>query len=532
MCNSAERPCAAASECHISEADLLIILDSSSSVKFDNFQKVKGFTKSLLNTFQLGQGRVHTAMMRSYNKLQLVISTFNDNNELDEAVDAIDNTPYDGSGTRTGEAIQYAVDNLLTEAAGRRLAVPLIAVVLTDGASQDDVGPASDALAATGASVIAIGIGNVNVDEVNRISSTSIFGSDFDELEGTVLDQITALACADVNECETDNGGCSDLCVNTGGSYYCDCSGEGMALDADLKTCVPADTLVNINECAILNGGCSHGCEDTVAGYNCTCPAGLRLGGDGLTCFDVNECAASPCSHGCANIDGGFFCECPPTHYLAEDGLNCAARASAGDCAAGFTPVGTSCMQVISTASTYADAGAACASLGGRLASVSSDGAAFHVAQLVGAGAAFVGLDNLAGAGWVNSDGAAAGFNVTGAGSCGVVSAGAIGAADCGSALPFVCEQTRAAGVVLFSRTWNTGAQGTLYFATGAGGATIQFPTSVQRITTWFCSVVSKTSSTVTVAQSTVESASSGGECQFVIDFANRRFADYTVTVA
>merc|ERR1711881_353943 len=242
---------------------------------------------------------------------------------------------------------------------------------------------------------------------------------------------------------------------------------------------------------------------------------GLRLGGDGLTCFDVNECAASPCSHGCANIDGGFFCECPPTHYLAEDGLNCAARASAGDCAAGFTPVGTSCMQVISTASTY-----------------SSAGAAFHVAQLVGAGAAFVGLDNLAGAGWVNSDGAAAAFNVTGAGSCGAVSAGAIGAADCGSALPFVCEQTRAAGVVLFSRTWNTGAQGTLYFATGAGGATIQFPTSVQRITTWFCSVVSKTSSTVTVAQSTVESASSGGECQFVIDFANRRFADYTVTVA
>ena len=29
---------------------------------------------------------------------------------------------------------------------------------------------------------------------------------------------------SDINECETDNGGCSDNCHNTPGSYYCSCN--------------------------------------------------------------------------------------------------------------------------------------------------------------------------------------------------------------------------------------------------------------------------------------------------------------------
>ena len=28
----------------------------------------------------------------------------------------------------------------------------------------------------------------------------------------------------DIDECETDNGGCSDNCYNTPGSYYCTCN--------------------------------------------------------------------------------------------------------------------------------------------------------------------------------------------------------------------------------------------------------------------------------------------------------------------
>ena len=40
----------------------------------------------------------------------------------------------------------------------------------------------------------------------------------------------------DNNECLTNRGGCSQICNNTVGSYFCDCS-EGYVLDTDKHNC-------------------------------------------------------------------------------------------------------------------------------------------------------------------------------------------------------------------------------------------------------------------------------------------------------
>ena len=40
----------------------------------------------------------------------------------------------------------------------------------------------------------------------------------------------------DVNECLDNNGGCSDNCTNTNGSYYCSCF-SGFELLSDNHTC-------------------------------------------------------------------------------------------------------------------------------------------------------------------------------------------------------------------------------------------------------------------------------------------------------
>lgn len=45
------------------------------------------------------------------------------------------------------------------------------------------------------------------------------------------------LLCRDVNECEIDNGRCSQDCVNIAGSYYCSC-GDDYQLAPDKRTCV------------------------------------------------------------------------------------------------------------------------------------------------------------------------------------------------------------------------------------------------------------------------------------------------------
>ena len=40
----------------------------------------------------------------------------------------------------------------------------------------------------------------------------------------------------DINECSIDNGGCTETCVNTNGSYYCTCN-AGYTLKQDQHSC-------------------------------------------------------------------------------------------------------------------------------------------------------------------------------------------------------------------------------------------------------------------------------------------------------
>ena len=40
----------------------------------------------------------------------------------------------------------------------------------------------------------------------------------------------------DINECSDSNGGCDDDCINTIGSFFCECD-SGYALQSNGKTC-------------------------------------------------------------------------------------------------------------------------------------------------------------------------------------------------------------------------------------------------------------------------------------------------------
>lgn len=48
---------------------------------------------------------------------------------------------------------------------------------------------------------------------------------------------ITFLSSPDVDECTVVNGGCQQGCVNTHGSFYCQCQ-AGFRLHADGRTCI------------------------------------------------------------------------------------------------------------------------------------------------------------------------------------------------------------------------------------------------------------------------------------------------------
>ena len=95
-----------------------------------------------------------------------------------------------------------------------------------------------------GAITFAIGIGaGLNKDQLNAISGSAdrtFEAADFNALSGVVLNNVQRSLCYDVNECNTNNGGCSHTCNNTQGSYFCECP-DGMHLDADFRTCVTGE---------------------------------------------------------------------------------------------------------------------------------------------------------------------------------------------------------------------------------------------------------------------------------------------------
>ncbi|CAO1412555.1 unnamed protein product [Diamesa serratosioi] len=78
----------------------------------------------------------------------------------------------------------------------------------------------------------------------------------------------------------------------------------------------PADKC-NKNECSSNNGGCSQMCVDTQAGFYCDCKPGFQLV-DNKTCEDINECEIpGSCSQLCTNERGSFKCECQ-SGYLRD----------------------------------------------------------------------------------------------------------------------------------------------------------------------------------------------------------------------
>ncbi|XP_070696913.1 collagen alpha-1(XXI) chain [Pempheris klunzingeri] len=165
--------------CRTAPCDLVFILDGSWSVEDVNFEIVKRWLVNITTSFNIGEKFTQVGVVQYSDDpvLEIPLGKFYSTKDLIKAMESIE---YMGGNTRTGAAIKFATDKLFGLSERGPQGVSRIAVVLTDGKSQDEVLKAAEAARKKGVILFAIGVGSETEaaelkDIANKPFSTYVF---------------------------------------------------------------------------------------------------------------------------------------------------------------------------------------------------------------------------------------------------------------------------------------------------------------------------------------------------------------------
>ncbi|KAG1942644.1 collagen alpha-1(VII) chain [Pimephales promelas] len=151
-------------------ADIVFLVDGSSSIGRANFVLVKSFIAGIVQPFAkvVGPNGIRFGVVQ-YSDTARVEFTFTAYLNGTELINAIENINYKGGNTRTGAGLKYIADNFFNPASIRD--VPKITILITDGKSQDNVQEPSQRLRSLGVKIFAVGIKSADPTELNLIAS-------------------------------------------------------------------------------------------------------------------------------------------------------------------------------------------------------------------------------------------------------------------------------------------------------------------------------------------------------------------------
>ncbi|XP_078069699.1 uncharacterized protein LOC144494000 [Mustelus asterias] len=334
-------------QCKSRPHDLVFIIDSSRSVRSQEFEKVKVFLANMIDTLDVGPASTRVAVINyaSSVKVEFMLNTYNNKNDMKRAVLQIE--PL-STGTMTGLAIESAMNEAFLELAGARaeeLGISKVAIIVTDGRPQDQVAEISASARAAGIEIYAVGVDRADMQSLRLMASEPLDDHVFYVETYGVIEKLTSRfmeTLCGVDMCAIGNHDCQQICVSTTTSYYCRCR-PGFILNEDKKTCSRE------NVCATGNHDCEQICVNTTTGFQCKCRPGFRLNEDQKTCSRNDMCTAGnhDCEQICESTATSYYCRCRPGFVLNEDQKTCS---PADMCAVGNHDCEHIC---VSTATSY-----------------------------------------------------------------------------------------------------------------------------------------------------------------------------------
>uniref|UniRef100_A0A8C7Z0S6 Collagen alpha-1(VII) chain n=1 Tax=Oryzias sinensis TaxID=183150 RepID=A0A8C7Z0S6_9TELE len=187
--------------CGRSKADIVFLVDESSSIGVNNFIKMRDFMFRMATYFPvIGPQGTQIAVVHYSDepRVEFRLSDFKDRNSVLRAIRGL---RYVGGNTKTGKGIGYVLQELFQESLGMRQSVPHVLVLITDGRAQDDVVLPSKIARALGVSVLAVGVSNADIEELNKIAAPTsykniFYSPTFDDFHSIEREFINSL-CSD-----------------------------------------------------------------------------------------------------------------------------------------------------------------------------------------------------------------------------------------------------------------------------------------------------------------------------------------------
>eukprot|EP00066_Takifugu_rubripes_P022485 XP_011611751.1 PREDICTED: collagen alpha-1(XIV) chain-like [Takifugu rubripes] len=189
----------------VAQADIVFLVDESWSVGPSSFSHVKDFVSAIITSFKdsvVGSEGVRfgVTVFGDVPKMRIALTDYS---SLEEVLRAIRDLPYEGRSRRIGDALAFLVHQVFSPAISRDH-TPKIAVLITNGRSDDPVEAAARLVADNGISLFAVGVGGADESELRRIVSEPreehlLLGTHYSALEN-ILARLSRRVCITASE--------------------------------------------------------------------------------------------------------------------------------------------------------------------------------------------------------------------------------------------------------------------------------------------------------------------------------------------